>query len=127
MLHCPMRMHEMVLTLLYTEVLNGKTKKEVNVVGRRSKQYIAPSWKQAKDDEFERVLMSESVQTYCYQDDSYVDPNRTKRVYTQMDNGLQISLTNSNITAPRPYSGTMQMTSAIRNNQLPQSIMTVLQ
>ena len=42
MLHCPMRMHEKVLTLLYTEVLNGKTKKEVNV-GRRSKQYIPPA------------------------------------------------------------------------------------
>ncbi len=42
MLHCPMRMHEKVLTLLCTEVLNGKTKKEVNV-GRRSKQYIPPA------------------------------------------------------------------------------------
>ncbi len=30
MLHCPMRMHEKVLTILYEEILNGKTKNEVN-------------------------------------------------------------------------------------------------
>ncbi len=42
MLHCPMRMHEKILTLLYTELLNGKTKKEVNV-GRQTKQYLPPS------------------------------------------------------------------------------------
>jgi hypothetical protein len=30
MLHCPMRMHEKVLNLLYQEILNGKTKNEVN-------------------------------------------------------------------------------------------------
>ncbi len=42
MLHCPMRMHEKILTLLYTELLNGKTKKDVNV-GRLPKQYLPPS------------------------------------------------------------------------------------
>jgi hypothetical protein len=41
MLHCPVRMHEKVLTLPYTEVLNGKTKKEVNF-GRRLKHYYIP-------------------------------------------------------------------------------------
>jgi hypothetical protein len=41
MLHCPMRMHEKVLTLLYSEVLNGKKKREVQV-GRRRKTNIAP-------------------------------------------------------------------------------------
>ena len=30
MLHCPMRMHEKVLNLLYAEILNGKTKNETN-------------------------------------------------------------------------------------------------
>ncbi len=30
MLHCPMRMHEKVLNLLYQEILIGKTKNEVN-------------------------------------------------------------------------------------------------
>jgi hypothetical protein len=33
MLHCPMRTNEKVLNLLYDEILNGKTKNEVN--GRR--------------------------------------------------------------------------------------------
>ncbi len=46
--------------------------------------------------------MSNSIQTYCYQDDSYFDPNRTRSIYMQMDNGLQINLTNSNITALCP-------------------------
>jgi hypothetical protein len=36
MLHCPMRMHEKVLNVLYQEVLNGKTKNEVNGVKRRA-------------------------------------------------------------------------------------------
>jgi hypothetical protein len=36
-----MRMHEKILTLLYTELLNEKTKKEVNV-GRQTKQYLPP-------------------------------------------------------------------------------------
>ena len=30
MLHCPMRTNEKVLNLLYDEILNGKTKNEVN-------------------------------------------------------------------------------------------------
>ncbi len=38
MLHAPMRMHEKVLNLLYAEVLNGKTKREVNN-SRSSKSY----------------------------------------------------------------------------------------
>jgi hypothetical protein len=41
MLHAPMRMHEKVLNLLYAEVLNGKTKHEVNN-SRSSKVYIPP-------------------------------------------------------------------------------------
>lgn len=41
MLHCPMRMHEKVLNLLYNEILNGKTKHEVNRA-RKSKVYIPP-------------------------------------------------------------------------------------
>ena len=41
MLHCPMRMHEKVLNLLYTEILNGKTKNEVNAT-RHSKVYLPP-------------------------------------------------------------------------------------
>ena len=41
MLHCPMRMHEKILTLLYKELLNGKTKCEVQTV-RRSKSYLPP-------------------------------------------------------------------------------------
>ena len=43
MLHCPMRMHEKILTLLYKELLNGKTKGEVKTV-RRSKSYLPPSF-----------------------------------------------------------------------------------
>ena len=54
--------------------------------------------RKARDSEFERILMSKSVH-HCYQDDSYVDPDCTRSIYTQMDNGLQINLTNSNITA----------------------------
>ncbi len=41
MLHCPMRMHEKVLNLLYSEILNGKTKNEVNR-SRNSKGYMPP-------------------------------------------------------------------------------------
>ena len=41
MLHAPMRMHEKILDLLYAEVLNGKTKHEVNN-SRGSKVYIPP-------------------------------------------------------------------------------------
>ncbi len=44
MLHCPMRMHEKILTLLYTELLNGHTKTEVNNVVRRTKQYLSPAF-----------------------------------------------------------------------------------
>jgi hypothetical protein len=43
MLHCPMRMHEKVLNLLYQEVLNGKTKNEVNgkpVASKRKKKAV---------------------------------------------------------------------------------------
>jgi hypothetical protein len=36
MLHCPMRMHEKVLNVLYGEIFNGKTKNEVNGVKRRA-------------------------------------------------------------------------------------------
>jgi hypothetical protein len=39
MLHCPMHMHEKILNLLYTELLNGKTKNEVNAT-RHSKVYL---------------------------------------------------------------------------------------
>jgi hypothetical protein len=35
MLHCPMRMHEKVLNVLYSEILNGKTKTQVNSTKRR--------------------------------------------------------------------------------------------
>jgi hypothetical protein len=35
MLHCPMRMHEKVLNVMYGEILNGKTKNEVNGTKRR--------------------------------------------------------------------------------------------
>jgi hypothetical protein len=57
-------------------------------------------WEQARESEFRRVLMSKSIR-YCYQDTSYADPDRTKSIYLQIDNGLQISLmnSNSNITA----------------------------
>ena len=43
MLHCPMRMHEKVLNLLYQDVLNGKTKNEVNgkpVASKRKKKAV---------------------------------------------------------------------------------------
>ena len=43
MLHCPMRMHEKVLNMLYQEILNGKTKNEVNgkpTVAKRKKKAI---------------------------------------------------------------------------------------
>ena len=43
MLHCPMRMHEKVLNLLYQEVLNEKTKNEVNgkpVASKRKKKAV---------------------------------------------------------------------------------------
>lgn len=43
MLHCPMRMHEKVLNLLFQEVLNGKTKNEVNgkpVASKRKKKAV---------------------------------------------------------------------------------------
>ena len=41
MLHCPMRMHEKILNLLYVEILNGKAKNEVNAT-RPSKIYLPP-------------------------------------------------------------------------------------
>ena len=41
MLHAPKRMHEKILNLLYAEVLNGKTKHEVNN-SRSCKVYIPP-------------------------------------------------------------------------------------
>ena len=42
MLHCPMRMHEKVLNLLYAEILNGKTKNETNgsVKGKKRKKEV---------------------------------------------------------------------------------------
>jgi hypothetical protein len=43
MLHCPMRMHEKVLNMLYQEILNGKTKNEVNgkpTAAKRKKKAI---------------------------------------------------------------------------------------
>jgi hypothetical protein len=57
----------------------------------------ALKWRQARESEFERILMSNSI-LYCYQDASHVDPNRTKSIYLHMDNGPQINPTNSNIT-----------------------------
>ena len=41
MLHCPMRMHEKILNLLYGYILNGKTKNEVNAT-RQLKVYVPP-------------------------------------------------------------------------------------
>jgi hypothetical protein len=41
MLHCPMRMHEKNLNLLYVEISNGKTKNEVNAT-RHPKVYLPP-------------------------------------------------------------------------------------
>ncbi len=49
MLHCPMRMHEKILILLYVEVLNGKTKNEVNAP-RHSKVYLPPLGVSAVDE-----------------------------------------------------------------------------
>ncbi len=43
MLHCPMRANEKVLNLLYEEILNGKTKNEVNGPrrgGKKKKQVL---------------------------------------------------------------------------------------
>ncbi len=53
---------------------------------------------QARESEFGRILMSNSIR-YCYQDISHADPD------LQMDNGLQINLTNSNIKALCPLPG----------------------
>jgi hypothetical protein len=61
-------------------------------------------WEQARENEFGRILMSNSIR-YCYQDTSHADPDRTKRIYMQMDNGLHINLTNSNITTLCPIPG----------------------
>ncbi len=44
MLHCPMRMHEKVLNLLYNEILNGKTKHEVNRSRNSRCTYLLLEW-----------------------------------------------------------------------------------
>jgi hypothetical protein len=76
MLHAPMRMHEKVLNLLYAEVLNGKTKHEVNN-SRRSKVYIPPMGvlgvgeriaKEFLTDKGELQLFAGTVRSYKVED-----------------------------------------------------------
>ncbi len=61
-------------------------------------------WEQARESDFGRILMSNPIR-YCYQDTSHDHSDRTKSIYLQMDNGLQINLTNSNIKALCPLPG----------------------
>ena len=55
----------------------------------------ALKWRQVRETEFERMLMSESI-LYCYEDASHIDPNRT-RMCLQVDNGTQLNPTHLNI------------------------------
>ena len=76
MLHAPMRMHEKVLNLLYAEVLNGKTKHEVNN-SRSSYVYIPPLGllgvgeriaKEFINDKGELQIFAGSVRSYKIED-----------------------------------------------------------
>ena len=55
----------------------------------------ALKWRQVRETEFERMLMSDSI-LYCYEDASHIDPNRT-RMCLQVDNGTQLNPKNLNI------------------------------
>jgi hypothetical protein len=46
----------------------------------------ALKWRQVRETEFERMLMSDSI-LYCYKDASHIDPDRTKSMFLQVDNG----------------------------------------
>ena len=37
------------------------------------------------------MLMSDSI-LYCYEDASHIDPDRTKSMYLQVDNGTQLPI-----------------------------------
>ena len=43
------------------------------------------------------MLMSDAI-LYYHEDASHIDPDRTKSMYLQVDNGTQLNLTNSNIS-----------------------------
>ncbi len=43
------------------------------------------------------MLMSDAI-IYRHEDAPHIDPDRTKRMYLQVDNGTQLNLTNSNIS-----------------------------
>ena len=59
MLHCPMRMHEKVLNLLYAEILNGKTKNEANGPRKASKRKKKVAGKGAVGQEVAKVCENE--------------------------------------------------------------------
>jgi hypothetical protein len=59
MLHCPMRMHEKVLNLLYAEILNGKTKNEANGPRKASKQKKKVAGEGAVGQEVAKVCENE--------------------------------------------------------------------
>ena len=65
MLHCPMRMHEKVLNLLYNEILNGKTKHEVNRA-RNSKVYLPPLGVLAVGERIAKEFTSEKGELQIY-------------------------------------------------------------
>ncbi len=76
MLHAPMRMHEKVPNLLYAEVLNRKTKHEVNS-SRSSKVYIPPMGvlgvgeriaKEFINDKGEKQIFAGTVRSYKVED-----------------------------------------------------------
>jgi hypothetical protein len=58
MLHCPMRMHEKVINLLYNDILNGKTKHEVNRACN-SKVYLPPLGVVAVGERFAKEFTNE--------------------------------------------------------------------
>jgi hypothetical protein len=59
MLHCPMRMHEKVLNLLYAEILNGKTKNEANGPRKASKRKKKVAGEGAVGQEVAKVCENE--------------------------------------------------------------------
>ena len=88
MLHCPMRMHEKVLNLLYNEILNGKTKHEVNRP-RNSKMYLPPLGVLAVGERIAKEFTNEKgeLQIYVGTVTSYTDEDGTGLYSVKYDDG----------------------------------------
>ena len=88
MLHCPMRMHEKVLNLLYNEILNGKTKHEVNRP-RNSKIYLPPLGVLAVGERIAKEFTNEKgeLQIYVGTVTSYSDEDGTGLCSVKYDDG----------------------------------------